>query len=62
VEDAEKFVKIITTAQAAENDFNLSPSRYVDVNKGVTYRPIPEILAELAILDKKSKAINADLD
>jgi type I restriction enzyme M protein len=60
-EDADKFVKVITTAEAAENDFNLSPSRYVDVNEGETYRPIPEILAELAILDKKAEATNANL-
>jgi len=61
-EDAEKFVKVITTAQAAENDFNLSPSRYVDVNEVETYRPIPEILAELGVLEKKAKVINTDLD
>ncbi|MDD5452242.1 MAG: N-6 DNA methylase [Desulfovibrionales bacterium] len=60
-EDVEKFVKVITTAQAAENDFNLSPSRYVDVNEGKTYRPIPEILEELDALEKKTEVVNADL-
>ena len=60
-EDAEKFVKVITTAQAAENDFNLSPSRYVNVTEGETYRPIQEILAELNVLEKKSELVSADL-
>ncbi|MFH1674339.1 MAG: N-6 DNA methylase, partial [Pseudomonadota bacterium] len=61
-EDVDKFVKVITTAEAAENDFNLSPSRYVDVNEGETYRQIPEILAELDVLEKKAKAIDTDLE
>lgn len=61
-EDLEKFVKVITTTEAAENDFNLSPSRYVDVNEGETYRPIPEILEELKDLEKKAKTIDADFE
>ncbi|MBU2623188.1 MAG: N-6 DNA methylase [Proteobacteria bacterium] len=60
-EDVEKFVKVITTAQAAENDFNLSPSRYVDINEGETYRPIPDILDELDGLGKKADETDADL-
>jgi len=61
-EDIEKFVKVITTAEAAENDFNLSPSRYVDVNEGESYREIPMILAELGDLEKKAKTIDADFE
>ncbi|MEW6326415.1 MAG: N-6 DNA methylase [Thermodesulfobacteriota bacterium] len=60
-EDVEKFIKVITTAQAAENDFNLSPSRYVDVNEGETHRPIPEILGELNMLEKQSEVVNSNL-
>jgi type I restriction enzyme M protein len=61
-EDVEKFVKVITTEEATENDFNLSPSRYVDVNEGETYREIPKILTELCDLEKKAKTINADFE
>ncbi|MDO8721728.1 MAG: N-6 DNA methylase, partial [Syntrophales bacterium] len=60
-EDAEKFVKVISTAEAAENDFNLSPSRFVDVNEGEIFRPIPEIMEELNVLEKKAENVNADL-
>ncbi len=60
-EDVEKFVKVITTAQAAENDFNLSPSRYVDTNEGETYRPITDILDELDGLGKKADETDAGL-
>lgn len=60
-EDVEKFVKVITTAEAAENDFNLSPSRYVDVNEGESYRPIPEILEELRMLEKRAATVDTDL-
>jgi len=46
-EDIERFVKVIGNDQAAENDYNLSPSRYVDTSEEEEYRPIPEILEEL---------------
>jgi hypothetical protein len=34
----------------------------VDVTERETYRPIPEILAELGVLEKKAKVANADLE
>jgi len=61
-EDVEKFVKIITKKEAEDNDYNLSPSRYIDVSDKVLYRPIPEILSELKALEKDSKKIDAELD
>lgn len=60
-EDAEKFVKVVTTAEAAENDFNLSPSRYVDITEKEAYRSIPAILDELGILEEKAAKVDADL-
>ena len=56
--DVERFVKVISIAEAKENDFNLSPSRYVDTTMKETYRPVPEILKELEELEKK--ALGAD--
>jgi len=60
-DDVERFVKVIKAREAKENDYNLSPSRYVDTSEKVTYRPIPEILKELDGLEKKAVAIDKDL-
>ena len=62
--DEERFVKVITNEEAAGNDYNLSPSRYVDTSEKEVYRPIPEILGGLwgpDGLEKKAKKIDADL-
>jgi len=63
-QDVERFVKVITNEEAAENDYNLSPSRYVDTSEKEVYRPIPEILDELwghEGLEKKAEELDADL-
>lgn len=60
-ENVEKFVKIISNEEAAGNDYNLSPSRYVDTSEKETYRPIPEILEELKGLDKEAKQVDGAL-
>ena len=60
-QDVERFVKVITNEEAAENDYNLSPSRYVDTSEKEVYRPIPEVLEELRGLEKEAKKIDADL-
>jgi type I restriction enzyme M protein len=59
--DVERLVKVITNEEAAENDYNLSPSRYVDTSEKEVYRPIPEVLKELRGLEKEEKKIDADL-
>lgn len=61
-EDVPRSVKEITIDEARENDFNLSPSRYVDTSIKETYRPIPEILKELKGLDEQAKKSASDLD
>lgn len=60
-EDIERFVQVITREQAAENDYNLSPSRYVDISEKETYRSIPAILDELEGLEKKAAKVDLDL-
>ncbi len=60
----ERFVEVITNEEAAENDYNLSPSRYIDTSERETYRPIPEILEELwgkGGLEDQAKKADADL-
>lgn len=46
-QNVERFVRVIDREEAEQNDYNLSPSRYVDVSVQEEYRPIPEILEEL---------------
>lgn len=59
--DVDKFVKVITREQAAAEDYNLSPSRYIATSEDEVFRPIPEILAELAKLDTESAAVNREV-
>lgn len=60
-QEIERFVKVITNEEAAKNDYNLSPSRYVDTSEKEDYRPIPEVLEELRALEGEAKRIDADL-
>jgi type I restriction enzyme M protein len=60
----EGFVEVITREKAAESDYNLSPSRYVDTGEQDEYRPIPEIIEDLwgkDGLDEQAKKVDADL-
>ena len=63
-QDVERSVKVITRDEAAENDYNLSPSRYVDTSEQEEYRPIPEVLEELwgtESLEEQAGKIDKDL-
>ena len=60
-EDVARLVKVVTTAEARANDFNLSPSRYVDTSVKEAYRPIPEVLEELDRLEKDAAVVDKDL-
>jgi type I restriction enzyme M protein len=55
------FVKVITTAEAAKGDFNLSPSRYLASTALGTIRRLPDILKDLAGLEIEAAAVNKDL-
>jgi type I restriction enzyme M protein len=59
--DVDGFVQVISTAEAAKNDFNLSPSRYLATGSTVTYRPLPVLLKELSALDKEAATLSLDL-
>jgi type I restriction enzyme M protein len=59
--DIERFVKVITNEEAADNDYNLSPSRYVDVTKKESYRSISEILEELEEMSQREISIDREL-
>jgi len=61
-EDVNCFVKVITKAECAKNDFNLSPSRYVITAESDTIRALPEIVHEVRQLTKDETAINGELE
>jgi len=60
--DAEGFVKVITNEEAAANDYNLSPGRYVAANgNAANSRDLPAIIAELKALDEKATQLADNL-
>jgi type I restriction enzyme M protein len=60
--DIEKFAKVVTIDEVKENDYNLSPSRYVSVIEEEKYRPIEEILSELHKIEKDRKEIEGKIN
>ena len=60
--EIDRFLKIITKAEAIKNDYNLSPSRYVSLSEEVTYRPIPQILSDLKDIQEEEKKSDKELD
>lgn len=58
---AEGFVAAITQEQAVENDYNLSPSRYIAVNGAAKQRDISELKAELAALESAAAVVDAEV-
>ena len=59
--EEEKFSKIVTLEEIKKNDYNISPSRYIQVNDAETYRPIGEIIGELKDLEKEAQIVDANL-
>ena len=60
-EPLEGEVAVITREQAAEADYNLSPSRWVGQADEVDQRPIAEIVADVRRLDEEAREIDAKL-
>ena len=67
---AEAFVKgepvegelaVITRQEAAQADYNLSPSRWAGQTADVDQRPIKDILAEMQRLDAEAREVDASL-
>jgi type I restriction enzyme M protein len=54
-------VAVITTEQAEQSDYNLSPSRWAGQADAVIHRPIKDILADLQRLDAEAHEIDASL-
>lgn len=60
--EEEGLSKVIPIEEAARNDYNLSPSRYVSTNGKEEYRPIEEILVELAEIEEERQAVDNELN
>ncbi len=60
-EPADGEVAVITREQAAEADYNLSPSRWVGQADDVAQRPISEIIADMQRLDEEAREVDASL-
>jgi type I restriction enzyme M protein len=59
--EAEKFSKIISKAEVIQNDYNLSPTRYIHNAEAIEYRPIPQIIEELSVAEETSQSIDKSL-
>jgi type I restriction enzyme M protein len=56
--EIEKFSRTINLVEIAKNDYNISPSRYIQTSDAEEYRPISEIIESLNVLD--AEAIQID--
>ena len=57
----EKYSRVVSSQEIAKNDFNVSPSRYIDTAQGNEYRPLAEIVDELDELETKSSQTSLTL-
>lgn len=62
--EVEKFSRLVGKDEIVKNDYNISPSRYIQVNDAYIYRPIEEIVEELreqeseyVVIDNEVKTI-----
>lgn len=55
------FSKFISKEEVVKNDYNISPSRYINLSEAVEYKPVAEILAELKEIEKKANEADKNL-
>jgi len=53
--EEEKFSRVVDLEELKKNDYNISPSRYIHTGEAETYRPIPEIVAELDAIEAEAR-------
>jgi type I restriction enzyme M protein len=61
--DVDRFVKMVAVEVIADarNDYNLSPSRYIETAAKVEHRDIQTVLDELAALDQEAGRLDGEL-
>jgi type I restriction enzyme M protein len=60
-EEVEKYSRVLTREDVAKNDFNISPSRYIQTGTADEYRPIADIVEELEGLEAEAAKTNTQL-
>lgn len=60
--DVERFVRAVSVEEVAKNDYNLSPSRYIETAAATEHRDIQTLLGELARLDVEAKRLDGELN
>jgi len=59
--EIDKFSEVISKAEIIQNDYNLSPTRYIHNAEAVEYRPVPQIIEELSVAEEKAQDIDKEL-
>ena len=59
--EEEKLSRKVELAELQENDYNISPSRYIHTADAETYRPLAEIVQELDEAEAEAKAADREL-
>jgi type I restriction enzyme M protein len=59
--DVERFVKVVSVEEVIKNDYNLSPSRYIETAGAVEHGDVQTILDGLAKLDGDAKKLDVEL-
>lgn len=59
--DLERFVRVVSVEEIAKNDYNLSPSRYIETATATEHRDVQTILDESAKLDGEAKKLDEEL-
>jgi type I restriction enzyme M protein len=57
----EKFAKLVSKDEIIKNDYNISPSRYIQITDAETYRPIEELVEELNVLEEEATIYDKQL-
>jgi type I restriction enzyme M protein len=60
--DAAGFVNVITNEEAAKNDYNLSPSRYVDIDGGAEVLPVEDAIILVREAEEERESADAEFD
>jgi type I restriction enzyme M protein len=59
--DVERFVRVVGVEEIARNDYNLSPSRYVETATPAEHKDVQTLLDELARLDTEARRLDGEL-
>ncbi|NCC74398.1 MAG: SAM-dependent DNA methyltransferase, partial [Sphingobacteriia bacterium] len=59
--DEDKFARLVEKDEIVKNDYNISPSRYIQINDAEIYRPLAEIVEELNMLEEEAVAIDTEV-